>query len=269
MDPPGDAIPDWKIMALFAKRLNKLYQQDRNPLMANRFLDYDWRGDEDVFIHARYSFKGDGNDPPEGYAGITYNLLKDLGNNGIQTPVRLVNRVPVGTVRMHEDGKFFTPSGKAKFIAAPRPWPGYASAVERQRKNYRFWINNGRANHIWQTIYHHRHIDFYRERYPVPLLEIHAEDAIELGISAGDLLEVSNDVGTVEAMAYVTDAVKRNHAFMLFGQPRGAVGDLISDHVDPKTTIPYYKGVWADIKRIGPMPESAKTASFLPRNIAE
>ncbi|MBT5297802.1 MAG: hypothetical protein HOL41_05490, partial [Rhodospirillaceae bacterium] len=209
------------------------------------------------------------NDPPEGYAGITYNLLKDLGNNGIQTPVRLVNRVPVGTVRMHEDGKFFTPSGKAKFIAAPRPWPGYASAVERQRKNYRFWINNGRANHIWQTIYHHRHIDFYRERYPVPLLEIHAEDAIELGISAGDLLEVSNDVGTVEAMAYVTDAVKRNHAFMLFGQPRGAVGDLISDHVDPKTTIPYYKGVWADIKRIGPMPESAKTASFLPRNIAE
>jgi len=269
MDPPGAAIPDWKIMALFAKRLNKLYQQDRNPLMANRFLDYDWRGDEDVFIHARYSFKGDGNDPPEGYAGITYNLLKDLGNNGIQTPVRLVNRVPVGTVRMHEDGKFFTPSGKAKFIAAPRAWPGYASAVERQRKNYRFWINNGRANHIWQTIYHHRHIDFYRERYPVPLLEIHAEDAIELGISAGDLLEVSNDVGTVEAMAYVTDAVKRNHAFMLFGQPRGAVGDLISDHVDPKTTIPYYKGVWADIKRIGPMPESAKTASFLPRNIAE
>jgi arsenite oxidase large subunit len=269
MDPPGDAIPDWKIMALFAKHLNKLYQQDRNPLMANRFLDYDWRGDEDVFIHARYSFKGDGNDPPEGYAGITYDLLKGLGNNGIQTPVRLINRVPVGTVRMHEDGKFFTSSGKAKFIAAPRPWPGYASAVERQRENYRFWINNGRANHIWQTIYHHRHIHFYRERYPVPLLEIHPDDAAELGISAGDLLEVSNDVGKVEAMAYVTDAVKRNHAFMLFGQPRGAAGDLISDHVDPKTTIPYYKGAWADIKRIGPMPDSAKTASFLPRNIAE
>lgn len=269
MDPPGDAVADWAIMGKFARRLNRLYKDDRNPLMANRFLDFDWRGDEDVFIDARYSFKGDGNDPMEGYAGVTYALLKQLGNNGIQTPVRFVNRVPAGTIRMHEDGKFYTPSGKARFIAAPRPWPGYASAVERQRQRYRFWINNGRANHIWQTVYHHRHIDFYRERYPIPMLEIHPDDAVELGIAAGDLLEVANDMGSVEAMAYVTDAVKRNHAFMLFGQPRGAAGDLISDHVDPKTTIPYYKGVWADIRRKGPMPDEFKTASLLPRNVAE
>mgnify|MGYP001227208460 FL=1 len=269
VEPPGDAIPDWQIMGKFARRLKTLYQDDRNPLMANKFLDFDWRGDEEVFIDARYSFKGDGKDSMEGYAGITYDLLKDLGNNGIQTPVRLVNRVPVGTVRLFEDGKFATPSGKAKFIAAPRPWPGYAAAVDRQRKAYKFWINNGRANHIWQTSYHHRHIAFYRERYPVPMLEMHPNDAAELGISAGDVLEVSNDMGTVEAMAYLTDAVKRNHTFMLFGQPRGAAGDLISDHVDPKTTIPYYKGAWANIRRKGPPPPELKTVSFLPRNIAE
>ena len=269
MDPPGDAEPDWAIMGRFARRLTALYQDDNNPLMANKFLDFDWRGDEDVFIDARYSFKGDGTDPMEGYAGITYDLLRQLGNNGIQTPVRLVNRVPVGTVRLFEDGKFGTPSGKARFIPAPRPWPGYAAAVERQRKNFRFWINNGRANHIWQTVYHHRHIDFYRERFPVPMLEMHPDDAAELGISAGDVLEVSNDMGSVEAMAYPTDAVKRNHAFMLFGQPRGAAGDLVSDHVDPKTTIPYYKGAWADIRRKGPKPDGLEMASFLPRNVAE
>lgn len=269
VDPPGEAIPDWKIIGKFARRLNSLYQHDRNSLMANKFLDFDWRGDEEVFIDARYSFKGDGTDPMEGYAGVTYDLLKRLGNNGIQTPVRLVNRVPVSTVRLFEDGKFATPSGKAKFIAAPRPWPGYAAAVDRQRKAYRFWINNGRANHIWQTAYHHRHISFYRERYPVPMLEMHPIDAAELGISAGDVLEVSNDMGTVEVMAYVTDAVKRNHTFMLFGQPRGAAGDLISGHVDPKTTIPYYKGAWADIRRKGPAPAEFKSASFLPRNVAE
>ena len=68
---------------------------------------------------------------------------------------------------------------------------------------------------------------------------------------------------------YLTEAVKRNHTFMLFGQPRGAVGDLISDHVDPKTTIPYYKGAWANIRRKGPAPAEVITASFLPRNIAE
>jgi arsenite oxidase large subunit len=269
VDPPGDARPDWKIMALFAERLRQLYEEDNNPLMANRFRDYRWKTDEDVFIHARYSFKGDGSDPMEGYAGITYDLLRKLGNNGIQTPVRLVNKVPVGTPRLFENGKFGTPSGKARFIPAHRPWPGYAATIERQRQRYRFWINNGRVNHIWQTSYHHQHIPFYRERYPIPCLELNAADAQELGISSGDLLEVENDVGRVRAMAYITDAVKPNHAFMLFGQPRGAAGDLISDHVDPATTIPYYKGAWADIRRIGPAPDELKTVSFLPRNKVE
>ena len=269
MDPPGDAIPDWAIMARFARRLHDLYEDDRNPLMADRFLDYNWRGDEDVFIHARYQFKGDGTDPMEGYAGVTYDMLRDLGNNGIQTPVRLVNRVPVGTVRMHEDGKFFTPSGKARFIPAPRPWPGYAAKVAAQRRNYRFWVNNGRANHIWQTLYHHQLVPFYQDRFPMPYLEMHAGDAAELGIASGDLVELSNDMGTVRAMAYITDAVKPGHTFMLFGQPRGAVGDLVSDHVDPKTTIPHYKGAWADIRRIGPQPDVVKQTSFLPQNVAE
>ncbi len=269
MDPPGEALADWAIMARFARRLRALYQADRNPLAANRFLDFDWKGDEDVFIHARYSYKGDGGDGIEGYAGITYDLLRRLGNNGIQTPVRLVRGTPVGTVRMHEDGRFFTPSGKARFIAAPLPWPGYAAAVTAQRRKHRFWINNGRSNHIWQTSYHHRHIPFYNERFPLPYLEMHAADAKSLKISSGDLVEVSNDVGRVQAMAYVSDAVKPGHTFMLFGQPRGAAGDLISDHVDPQTTIPYYKGVWADVRRIGPAPESVKQVSLAPTNVAQ
>ncbi|MGI9301605.1 MAG: arsenate reductase (azurin) large subunit, partial [Gammaproteobacteria bacterium] len=235
MDPPGLAIPDWAIMARFARRIRQLYLDDRNPLMANRFLDYEWRSDEDVFIHARYQFKGDGNDPMEGYAGVTYDMLRALGNNGLQTPTRFINKVPAGTVRMHEDGRFFTPSGKARLIPAPRPWPGYAAKVARQREKYAFWVNNGRTNHIWQTLYHHQHIPFYQDRVPMPYLEMHADDAARLEIGAGDLVELSNDMGAVRAMAYISDAVKPGHTFMLFGQPRGAVGDLVSDHVDPKT----------------------------------
>lgn len=269
MDAPGEALPDWTIIARVAKRLHALYAADKNPLMANRFLDFDWRSDEDVFIHARYSYKGDGSDGVEGYAGVTYDLLRRLGNNGIQTPVRMVAGTPVGTVRMHENGRFATPSGKARFIPAPQPWPGYGAAVAAQRRKHRFWINNGRSNHIWQTAYHHRYIPFYNDRFPVPYIEMHAEDARSLGIAAGDLVEVQNDVGTVQAMAYVSDAVKKGHTFMLFGQPRGAAGDLISDHVDPSTTIPYYKGVWADIRRVGPMPEALRSVSLAPMNVAD
>jgi arsenite oxidase large subunit len=56
---------------------------------------------------------------------------------------------------------------------------------------------------------------------------------------------------------------------LIFGQPRGAAGELVSDHVDPATTIPYYKGAWADVRRIGRRPELSKTVSFLPQNVAE
>ncbi|MSO94143.1 MAG: arsenate reductase (azurin) large subunit [Rhodospirillales bacterium] len=269
MDPPGEALPDWRIIANVARRLRQLYLDDLNPKMANRFLDYDWRTNEDVFIHARYSFKGDNKDPMEGYAGVTYKLLRELGNNGIQTPTRLVNGVPVGTVRLHEDGRFGTPSGKARFIPAPLPWPGYASKVAKQRERYRFWVNNGRNNHVWQTLYHHQLVPFFQDRFPRPYLEMHPQDAAPLGIESGDLVELSNDMGKVEAMAYISDSVKPGHTFMLFGQPRGAVGDLVSDHVDPATTIPYYKGVWADIRRLRADPKLKETVSFLPQNIAE
>ena len=97
---------------------------------------------------------------------------------------------------------------------------------------------------------------------------MHPGDAAEFGINPGDIVEVENDMGKVQAMAYPTEAVKPGHCFMVFGHPRGTVGQLVSDHVDPATTIPWYKGVWADIKRIGPMPDVTQTVSFKPQNIA-
>ena len=255
-------------MAKFGKRLHQLYEDDRNPLMSSRFLDYDWESDEDVFIHARYQYSGTEQDPMEGYAGVTYDLLRKLGNDGIQTPTRLVNKTPVGTVRMHEDGRFFTDTGKARFIFATQPWHGYAAKVSRQKNRYRFWINNGRANHIWQTLYHHQRIPYFQEHNPVPFIEIHPQDALELKVQSGDIVEVYNDMGRVEAMAYITNSVKPGHTFMLFGHPKGSVGNLISDHVDPNTTIPYYKGVWANLRKIRSAPEFTGKMTFLPRNIA-
>jgi len=269
MDPPGIAIPDWEIIARFARRIRQLYLDDENPLMANRFMDFNWRNPEDVFIHARYQFKGNRSDPMEAYSGVTYEFLRQNGNNGIQTPTRIVNGVISGTPRMHHDGKFSTPSGRARFIPAPWPWPSYGAQITEQRKKYRFWINNGRSNHVWQTNYHFQRIPFYGDHNPLPYVEIHPDDAQSLGILSGDLIELFNNVGKVRALAYISDSVKPGHTFMLFGHPRGSVGDLISDHVDSKTTIPYYKGAWANIRRIGPKPEVARDLSFLPQNVSE
>ena len=77
MDPPGEAEPDWAIAARFARRLHELYLEDRKPADGEAgFSIFEWRTDEDVFIHARYQFDGGAGDPMEGYAGVTYDLLQ-------------------------------------------------------------------------------------------------------------------------------------------------------------------------------------------------
>jgi len=269
MDAPGQTRPDWRIMAAFAKELHRLYLDEDNSLMANRFRDFDWVDEEAVFIDARHAFKGDGTDPMEGFAGVTYEELRIRGTNGIQTPTRKFGSQIVGTPRMHEDGRFATASGKARFIPSPPPWDSYATVVKKQREKYRFWINNGRSNHFWQTMYHHRLLKFFIERSPLPWVQMHPDDAASLGVTAGDLIELFNDVGSVQALAYPSDEVKPSHAFMIFGQPRGAAGDIISGHVDPATTIPYYKGVWADIRRVGRFLDLIRTVSFKPQNLTQ
>src|SRR5207237_2586479 len=51
MDPPGEAIADWMIIARFARRLRALYLDVKNTLMAKRFLDYQCQWYEDVLVY--------------------------------------------------------------------------------------------------------------------------------------------------------------------------------------------------------------------------
>jgi hypothetical protein len=61
--------------------------------------------------------------------------------------------------------------------------------------------NNGRANHVWQSIYLDQYNDFVMDRWPLPFLELHPDDMKELGLNTGDLVEVYNDNGSTQAMA--------------------------------------------------------------------
>jgi arsenite oxidase large subunit len=83
-------------------------------------------------------------------------------------------------------------------------------------------------------------------------------------VKSSDLVELYNDYGNVTAMAYVSDAVKPGHTFMLFANPRGVMGSLTTEYTDPTTTIPYYKGTWAAIRKVGEQPDLARSVTFLP-----
>lgn len=268
MDPPGQAKPDCLIAALIARRTRALYEQAGRADMAQRFSGFDWQTEEDAFNDGFRRAGRPGAPPIDSQGGssghlATYALLKAAGNNGVQLPIREVRdgRL-VGTPMLYTDHRFDTADGKAVF--KPSTWKGLPERIEAQRSKHRFWINNGRSNEVWQTAYHDQYNTFVRGRYPLAYIEINPGDAKDLGVQAGDVVEIFNDHGTTCAMAYPVADMKPGHTFMLFAQAKGIAGDLTSDWAD-RNVVPYYKGAWASIRRVGGLADYRHITSFKRR----
>lgn len=268
MDPPGSAMADSLIAAKIANTLKLAYQAEGNTAMASRFSGFDWHSEEDAFNDGfrQAGQAGAGKVDSQGGATgnlVTYERLRTAGNNGVQLPVRsYTNGKLIGTEMLYTDSKFDTPDGKAQF--KPAPSNGLPQTVEQQKNKYRFWINNGRNNEVWQTAYHDQYNDFIRKRYPMAYIELNSDDAKQLNITAGDIVEVFNDFGATYAMAYPTKDIKPNHTFMMFGYVNGIQGDVTTDWTD-RNVIPYYKGTWANLRRVSSMNDYKRTISFKNR----
>jgi arsenite oxidase large subunit len=52
---------------------------------------------------------------------------------------------------------------------------------------------------------------------------------------------------------------------MLFGYFNGVAGDVTTDWTD-RNIIPYYKGTWADVRRVGTLEEFKRTVSLKNRH---
>ena len=268
MDPPGSAKADCLIAADIANTLKAMYARDGKADMAKRFEGFDWKTEEDAFNDGFRRAGRPGVGPIDSQGGdtgylATYALLRKAGTNGVQLPIKRVEGDKlIGTEMAYTDGKFDTKDGKAEF--KPAPWNGLPKIVADQKAKHRYWINNGRANEVWQTAYHDQYNSFVRDRYPSAFIEMNPEDARTMGVSPGDVVEVFNDFGSTYAMAYPQKAIKAGQTFMLFGYIRGVAGDVTSPWVD-RNVVPYYKGTWASIKRVGSVDDWKQTISFKQR----
>ncbi len=246
MDPPGAALPDCLIAARLANHLERSFRAAGDDARADGFRGFDWQTVEDAFMDGYHAHAGGGEH-------VTYERLRAMGTNGVQEPCTGVEDGKlVGTTRLYTDGVFGTADGKAHFMAAE--WRGLqAKGRAAQRERFPFLINNGRKNMIWQNAFYDIRTPFVRERFPAPPIEMSPEDMAQLGLEAGDLVEVWNDVGSTQAMVYPVATARPGECFMLFCSPLGQVGNVISEHTN-ELMIPNYKNVWADIRRIGRAP---------------
>jgi arsenite oxidase large subunit len=254
MDPPGQAKPDSLIVAGLAQALERSWRAAGKNDVADKFKGYDWKTEEDAFMdgYAKHAKGGE---------FVTYERLRAMGTNGFQEPaVGFKDGKIVGTKRLYTDGKFDTKDGKAAFMATA--WRGLqAEGKQAEKDKFAFLINNGRTNHVWQSAYLDQQNDFVMDRFPLPFIQMNPDDMAELGIGAGDLVEVYNDNGSTQAMAYPTPTARRKETFMLFGFPTGPNGNVVSKGVN-ELVIPNYKQTWGNIRRIAEAPENARHVTF-------
>jgi arsenite oxidase large subunit len=118
------------------------------------------------------------------------------------------------------------------------------------------------VNTTWQSSYLDQQNEFVMDRWPFPFIQIHPDDMKELDVMQGDLVEVYNDNGSTQAMVQPgLAAVRRKETFMLFAQPNGVMGNVVSKGVN-EFIIPNYKQAWANIRKITSAPEAVRHLSF-------
>lgn len=254
MDPPGQAMPDCLIAARIANHMERVLRGMGDAKYADQFKGFDWKTEEDAFMDGYHGHE-------KGGEFVTYERLKAMGTNGFQEPATdFKDGKIVGTKRLFADGKFGTKDGKATFMEAK--WRGLQAAGKEEQKNkFKFLINNGRANHVWQSAYLDVENELVMDRWPYPFIEMNPEDMASLSLKQGDLVEVWNDAGSTQAMVYPTPAARKGQTFMLFAYPTGVQGNVVNAGVN-ELIIPNYKQTWANIRKISDAPESVRHLTF-------
>lgn len=221
--PPGDAMPDWQIIARVACAMGfaeaftyqsaaEVFAEIRQ--FANPNTGYDLRGAS----HARLR-QGPLQWPcaPEGAA---------------RNPIRYAD---------HGQIRFPTADGRARFW--PRP---HAPAADLPDADFPLVLNTGRVQHQWHTRTKTGTVATLNRLNPGPFVEVHPDDAAALGLADQGRARLRTRRGAAVLPVVVTDRVLPGTCFApfhwgdLFG-PDLAVNALTSDAVDATSLQPAFK----------------------------
>ncbi|MEV0946960.1 bifunctional nitrate reductase/sulfite reductase flavoprotein subunit alpha [Rhodococcus sp. NPDC049939] len=266
VDPVGQALPDWQIIARVACEMG----------YAEAFT---YTSSEDVFEEIKRTWN-----PKTGYdlRGITYDRLRETpvqwpsppGNQSDRNPIRYVNDGVSQNLLSAQDGSlprlaFATPTGKAAFFPRPHMLPS-----EMPDEAYPFVLNTGRLQHQWHTMTKTGKVAKLRKLNSGPFIEINPDDAQKLSIVDGDKVEVASRRGRAVLPAVVSDRVLVGGCFAPFHW-NDSFGEYLSinavtnDAVDPMSFQPEFKVAAVSLTRVGPVsvPETAQptVAAELPK----
>ena len=147
--------------------------------------------------------------------------------------------------RLFEDGRFFHPDGRARFV-----WDDPRPVAEPTSDEYPFVLLTGRGSSSqWHSQTRTAKSAMLRALYPEkPYVEISPADAEALGVAPDEWVVLRSARGEMEARAYVTPTVAAGQVFV----PMHYAGTnrLTRPSFDPHSRQPSYKSAAVAVHRI-------------------
>lgn len=239
LEPAGEARPDWWIVGEVARRLGYAHA-------------FDYRSAADVFReHAALS--GFENNGQRDFDISGFESISDADYDAFpprQWPV--TPERPEGTARFFADGRFYTETGKARFVAVTPRVPGNVTDEE-----YPLVLNTGRVRDHWHTLTRTGLSPKLSMHTLEPCAEINPHDARKRGVRDGALVSLATRWGEMLARARVTDTQKPGSVFAPIHwndqyARRARADALVNPVTDPVSGQPEFKHTPVDVAPYAP-----------------
>jgi assimilatory nitrate reductase catalytic subunit len=233
LPPPGQAQPDWKILAQVAARMGW-------------DTGFNWQTEAQIFVE--YA----------ALSGIAGNLGSDfdISDHAAITPTDYARLTPFTWPqnprqrggRFFGDGQFHTADGRARMLPIkPRPPQPLTSDLP-------FRLNTGRIRDQWHTMTRSAKSPRLSQHLAEPFVEIHPTDAARLGIRPADLVELTNPHGRALLRALITDTAAPGQLFAPMhwtneNASAARVDTLVPSIVDPISGQPESKAAAVAARR--------------------
>ena len=236
--PAGSAKPDWWIITQVARRLG-----------LEQAFPYQSAGE---IFREHAALSGFENNTEHGLRDFDLSALADISERDyerlqpIQWPVN--QTYPQGRARFFDDGRFYTATGKAQFIAiTPRP------PVNPPDEAYPLILNTGRLRDQWHTMTRTALAAQLNQHKPEPFVEVHPVDAQRHALLPNTLAVIESRWGSMIARVQITGSQQQGSLFVPMHwteqyASQGRMGALVNPVVDPISKQPESKHTPVRIK---------------------
>ena len=253
----GEAMPDWWALCGVARRMG----------FARAF---DYSGPAAIFReHAAlsgYQNRGARDFDISALARISNSEFDAL--RPFQWPWRHGEAASDAPKRFFADGRFYTPNGRARFVATP-----FRGLAGRKGGRCEFVLNTGRVRDQWHTMTRTGVAARLSQHIAEPFAEINPRDAARLGVTPAGLIRLSNARGAVVLRALVSDRQRQGSIFAPIHwtdqfASNARIDALVAPTLDPISGQPESKGAYVEAKALAPNWFAFALVRDKPRQIA-